>query len=41
MPLSLVVESKRTETAGGESRAVALDLPVASYGFPEPGRAGR
>jgi hypothetical protein len=41
VPLSLVVESKSAKTAGGDNRAVSLDLLIASYGFPEPGRAGR
>jgi len=39
--LSFVVESKSAEAAGGDHRAVSPDLPIASYGFPEPGRVGR
>ena len=41
LPLSLVVESKSAETAGGDYGAVSLDLLAASYGFPEPGRVER
>ena len=41
VPLSLVVESKSAETAGGDRRADSFDLPAASSGFPEPSRAGR
>jgi hypothetical protein len=41
VPLSLVVESKSADTAGGDSRAVSVDLLIASYGFPEPGGAER
>ena len=39
--MSLVVESKSAEAAGGDNRAVSVGLFVALYGFPEPGRAGR
>jgi hypothetical protein len=41
VPSSLVVESKRAEAAGGDNRAISLDLLIASYGFPEPRRAKR
>jgi len=41
VPLSFGVESKSAETAGGDSRAVSLDLAIAFHGFPESGRAGR
>src|SRR5580700_11635975 len=41
LPLSLVVESKSAETAGGDNGAVSLDLLIASYGFPEHGRTER
>jgi hypothetical protein len=41
LPLSLVVESKSAETAGGDNGAVSLDLLIAFYGFPPSGRAER
>ena len=41
LPLSLMVEIKSADTAGGDNRAVSVDLLIASYGFPEPGRAKR
>jgi hypothetical protein len=41
LPLSLVVESKSAETAGGDYGAVSLDLFTAPWGFPEPGSAER
>ena len=40
VPLSLVIKSKGAKTAGGD-HAVSLDLLIASYGFPKPGRTER
>lgn len=40
VPSSLVVKSKGAETAGGD-HAVSLNLLIAFYGIPEPGRTER